>query len=45
MYFRNKFSQKEKHIKISVKSSRFVSCINFENKLIPYIPEHRFLAF
>ena len=34
---------KKKHIKISVKCSRFVSSINFENRLISYISKHCFL--
>ena len=34
---------KRKHIKISVKCTRFVSIINFEYKLISYISEHFFL--
>ena len=33
---------KKKHIKISVKSSRFFNSINFKNRLISYISEHRF---
>ena len=38
MYFRNKFSKK-RNIKISVKCSRFVSSIYFENRFISYISE------
>ena len=34
---------KKKHTKISVKCSRFVSSINFENRIISYISEHCFL--
>ena len=33
---------KKKHIKISVTSSRFISTINFENRLISYISEGHF---
>ena len=34
---------KSKRIKISAKCSRFVSSINFENRLISYISKHCFL--
>ena len=39
MHFRNKFPKK-KHIKILIECFRFVSNINFESRLIPYISKH-----
>ena len=39
MYIGNKL-----YIKISIKSPRFISSINFENRLISYVSEDRFLS-